>query len=288
MMTGPNLERRVAEGLHADLDRVTGPHPDWVGSPAAARIAAGRGRFTHPGRLIAAAFVLLPRAVPQSHLVLVCAATQPTRRRVARRWPPTARPRRGPAAVPGQGAARLVPGRRARCRADDRRSPSQVPSRASYADARGPVVEMRLRDVHDARASPTYAPVGSVGRSFMATADVRVLRGRRGPGLGPANAASALWPGGDDPGAHCSRRLGLCRKAFPVPIVKRTLGLPIEFSNSSTVVFDVPASIYGWTPTPNVDHQTPRTRASRWAWVWILRPGRAGEFSMTIRHQVRR
>ena len=58
MTTGHDLERRLTADLHRELDAVVGPHPTWAGSPAAARIAAGRGGIRWPGRLLAVAAVI--------------------------------------------------------------------------------------------------------------------------------------------------------------------------------------------------------------------------------------
>jgi hypothetical protein len=267
MTAGHDFERRLSADFHRELDAVIGPHPTWADSPAAARIAASRGGSRWSVRLLAVAAVI---AVAGGVAVVAglrrdstgggcptladyaAASAQPTP--VDGTAPEVTFPPVAPTATMTTGILR--PG-----------------DWAVIANADGPGLQLRVRDVRECGRLPNLRSSFAGGSLYLATVDARVLRDDTGLAwLG----VRTLFDGavGSTPGD--ARRV----HGFDVPGVNdRThVGTLGGFADSSLLILDVPPT----DKLVTVDHPTENTigldgfdpTQPDWPRVrWVIRDG---------------
>jgi len=280
----PRLERRLRANLTTALDGVDGPHPTWAGSPASQRVARRPRAPWRPLLVLAAVVgagalgalvlsgVTKPAPVGATCLTLAdyaAASARPTP--VDGTAPDVSFPPVGPEATATTGM--LQPG-----------------DWAVVADADGPGIEIRIRDVRSCDRLPDVRSAYRGGSFILATVDIRSLRpkamtsflgpnewigmGLAGLDLGPTNRIGV--PGGGIPGVDTASR------------GER----PDGFEHSSLMIFDVPATdamvtadfptregqaLHGLhAPIERDPNQQPTVR-------WLLRSGReTGGYSSTL------
>ncbi len=243
MTTEHDLERRLTADLHRELEAVVGPHPAWAGSPAAVRIAA-RGGNRWPGRLLAVAALIavaggvaLVAGVRRDSTASGCptladyaaASAQPTP--VEGTAPGVTFPPVAPTATMTTGV--LQPG-----------------DWAVIANADGPGLQIRVRDVRECGRLPNLRSSLPDGTLYLATVDARVLRDDTGSTwLGVRSLLEGAE--GSTPGAV------LTVHGLGVPGVDDLTSVdPREgFADSSTLILDVPRTDKRIT----VDHPTENT-----------------------------
>lgn len=269
-MTAPqDFERRLAADLHRALDSVSGPHPSWADSPAAARIADRRGGIRWSGRFLAVAAVI---ALAGAIALLVglrhegiagcptladyaAASAAPTPGQDLGTAPGVSFPPVAPDATPTTG--RLQPG-----------------EWAVISDAAGPGIQMRIRDVRECGRLPDYRSAYPGGSLILATADIRSLRaGGIVTWISPADYVGMGLAG-------VGYGKGSREHFFDVPGFDiRTSVRPVaDFAYTGDVVFDVPPTdamvtadhpLYGGMSVGQEEVQQLTPTVS-----WILRPGR--------------
>jgi hypothetical protein len=266
MNAGHDLERRLAIELPRELDAVTGPHPVWATSPAAARISDRRGGIRWPGRLLAIAAVL---AVAGGVALVVGL------RRDAVGGCPT---------LANYAAASTTPTLPPGVVAPDVSFPPVAPTAtmttgmlrpgdwAVIANADGPGIQMRVRDVRRCGRLPDLRASES-GSIYLATVDARALRSLTGlVWLGVGNLVEGsvgAGPGGflDSPGYDMP---GLDHRS--------RVEVPAGFAASSVIVLDVPET----DKLITLDHPTENTMTlpglepTRLGWPrmrWVVRDG---------------
>jgi hypothetical protein len=266
MNAGHDLERRLAADLQRELDALTGPHPMWATSLAAARIADRRGGIRWPGRLLAIAAVL---ALAGGVALLVG-----LRRDVVRGCPTLADYSAASAAPtpPPMGVAPDVSFPPVAPTATMTTGLLQPGDWAVIANANGPGIQMRVRDVrHCGRLPDLRASEG--GSIYLATVDARALRSLTGVSwLGVDNLVEGsvgAGPGGylDSPGYDMP---GLDHRS--------RIDVPAGFAASSVIVLDVPETDKLITldqPTENT-MTLPGLEPTRSGWPrvrWVVRDG---------------
>ncbi len=228
------FERRIRSDLRAGLDRAVGPHADWATSPAAAIVAAEPARPSRsvPWRLMAVAAVLAVGSV--AALIL-------------------ARPDDQDAAVPGcptladYAAASAQPSP-PEGRAPEVSFPPVAPTAtmttgilqpgdwAVIANAQGPGLQLRVRDVRECGRLPDVRSHYEGGSIYLASVDARVLRDNTGlDWLGVRGFV--------EPSIGEGSRGGLVH-GFGVPGVdnRTRLTVPEGWAASSAVILDVPVT----------------------------------------------
>ena len=229
------FERRVRTELRSGLDRATGPHPDWATSPAAAVVAGDPARASRavPWRLMAVAAVLLigsvaavilsrPDAdqeagVPGCPTLADYAAASAQPSAVLGQAPDVSFPPVAPTATMTTGF--LKPG-----------------DWAVIANANGPGLQIRVRDLRDCGRLPDRVSMVKDGSIHLVTVDARFLSDQLGTSwlgardlvemtIGEDQAWPALFIGGVPGVDH-----------------RTSLRIPEGFASSSTVVFDIPAT----------------------------------------------
>ena len=267
MTAGHDFERRLTADLRRELDAVAGPHPMWAESPAAGRIADRRGGIRWPGRLLAVAAVI----AVASGIALFAGL----RRDSAGGGCPTladyaaasAQPTPVDGAAPGVTFPPVAP------TATMTTGVLQPGDWAVVANAEGPGLQIRVRDVRECGRLPDLRSTLPNGSLYLATVDARVLRDDTG--LAWLGVGSLLGGGvGETPGVVQSVH------GFDVPGVdNRTSLRPAEgFAVTSTLILDVPRTDKRIT----VDHPTENTSTlpgleptqPDWPRVqWIIRDG---------------
>ncbi len=262
-----DFEQRLASDLRRELDSVTGPHPLWGDSPAAARIADRRGGIRWPGRLLAIAAVIAVAGAVALAVGLrrdsagggcptladyAAASTMPT---------PDMGEAPGVSFPPVEPTATMTTGL------------LQPGEWAVIANADGPGLQIRVRDVRACSRLPDQRSYLSDGSLYLATVDARVLRDDSG--------LTWLGVGGVLEGAiGATSGSFLDVHGFDVPGVDaRTSAGPGEgFAVSSTLILDVPRT----DKLVTVDHPTENTPTlpgleptqPDWPRVrWVIRDG---------------
>jgi hypothetical protein len=267
MTAGYDVERRLAADLQRELDAAVGPHPTWAGSPAAARIATSRGGIRRPGRLLAIAAVLAIAGGVALLAGLRRDATGGGCPTLADYAAASARPTPVEGTAPGVTFPLVAP------TATMTTGHLRPGDWAVIANAEGPGLQIRVRDVRECGRLPDLRSNLPDGSLYLATVDVRVLRDDTG--LAWLGVRSLLGGGvGATPGVIQSV-LG-----FDVPGVddRTNLRPPEGFAVTSTLILDVPRTDKRIT----VDHPTENTSTlpgleptqPDWPRVqWIIRDG---------------
>jgi hypothetical protein len=266
-----DFERRLQSELRSALDRAAGPHPDWATSPAAAVLATDPARRSRgvPWRMLAVAAVLVVGSVVASILAspkredgvpgcptladYAAASAQPTP--LLGKAPGVSFPPVSPTATMTTGL--LHPG-----------------DWAVMANADGPGLQIRVRDVRDCGRLPdlrAYNPGGSI---HLVTVDVRYLRGGTGMAwFGPGSLLEGAV-GGFQGYMHVSGGL----QGIPGVDTQTWRDPPEGWAYTGTYLLDVPRTdqqIAVDHPTVNTvslpglevnDLDSPRAR-------WVLREG---------------
>lgn len=269
MSADVDFERRVGSELRSALDRTAGPHPEWASSPAAAIVAgdpAVRPRGV-PWRLMAVAAVLVVGSVTALILASPDAddAGVPGCPTLADYATASTQPSPPEGEAPGVTFPPVAP------TATMTTGTLQPGEWAVIANAEGPGLQLRVRDVRECGRLPDVRSGYEGGSLHLATVDARVLRDNSGldwlgvrgfVGLSIAERPGALVPGFGVPGVdHGSR-----------------LTVPEGFAASSTVILDVPVTDKRLT----LEHPTESTHtlpgltptAPDWPRVrWVVREG---------------
>lgn len=229
-----DFEGRVRSELRSALGRAAGPNPDWATSPAAAVVAAdpvGRPRGV-PWRLMAVAAVLVVGSLTAVIL---------------------ASPKREEAGVPGcptlaDYAAASAEPELPMGRAPGVSFPPVAPTAtmttgllqpgdwAVIANANGPGLQMRVRDLRDCGRlpdRPSYHPGGSIR---LVTVDARILRDESGLSWLGARQLIELMVGEGQGGSEVQSR------GMPGSDTRTSLAAKEGFAASSTVAFDLPGT----------------------------------------------
>jgi hypothetical protein len=266
MMTGPDLERRLTVGLQRELDAAVGPHATWAESPAAARVADRRGGIHWPGRLLAIAAVIV---VGGTVALLVgrpreSTAGCPT---LADYAAASAQPTPAEGTAPGVTFPPVAP------TATMTTGVLQPGDWAVIANADGPGLQIRVRDVRECGRLPNLRSSFPGGSLYIAKVDARVLRDDTGlVWIG----MRSLFEG------TVGSTIGEARKVygFDVPGVndQAHVGTLGGFADSSILIVDVPPT----DKLVTVDHPTENTvtldglapTQPEWPRVrWMIRDG---------------
>lgn len=266
-----DFERRVGSELRSALDRAAGPHPEWATAPAAAVVATDPARPSRavPWRLMAVAAVLLIGSaaavilsrpdIQQEAGVPGCPTLADYAAASAQPSPPEGRapdvsfPPVAPTATMTTGL--LQPG-----------------EWAVIANAEGPGLQLRVRDVRDCGRLPDIRSYHEGGTLLLATVDARVLRDNTGlDWLGVRGFVEVSI--GDGPE-------GALVHGFGVPGVNNhtRLTVPEGYADSSTVILDLPVTDKRVTldhPSENT-HTLPGLTPSAPDWPrvrWVVRDG---------------
>ncbi len=160
---------------------------------------------------------------------------------------------------------------------------------AVVADADGPGVQIRVRDVRDCARLPDVRSRHPGGRFILATVDIRSLRPNAMISfLGPGSWVGMGLAGQDlgDPG-----RVGVPGGGIPGVSQMSLLDAPDGFTDSSTMIFDVPATdamvtadhpTFGGEALHPLHAPIMRNEDQKPIVTWLLRPGReTGGFAAT-------
>ena len=276
MTTGQEFERRVAFDLHAELDGAVGPHREWMTSPAAARVADRRGQLRWPLRLLAVAAVVavaggLAMVIGSRPAVLAGCPT------LADYAAASAAPTPALGEAPGVSFPPVAPD------ASPTTGLLQQGTWAVISDDKGPLGQMRLRDVRDCGRLPDVRSGVVGGTLILATADVRILRDDPTLAWVGASGAFDFGLGGADSGQSLVAPIG-GPVVSGIPGVDGRSKVPVGagFTNSSTVIVDVwPTDLEVDAFASILDNRIGAS-ASQQAGPqpggvgWILRPGRTG------------
>jgi hypothetical protein len=266
-----DFERRVRSELRSTLERTAGPHPDWATSPAAAIVAADpavRGRGV-PWRLMAVAAVLVVGSV--AALILASPdlddAGVPGCPTLADYAAASAQPSPPLGEAPGVTFPPVAP------TATMTTGLLRPGDWAVMANADGPGVQIRVRDVRDCGRLPDIRSNHQGGSIYLATVDVRFLRGNAGMGwLGPQSIFEGAV-GGQQGSTHVGPVFGV-----PGTDARSWLDPQAGWAFSGTYILDVPRTekqIAIDHPTNNTvglpglevnDLDSPRAR-------WVIRDG---------------
>ena len=264
------FERRIRTELRSGLDRVTGPHPDWATSPAAAVVATDPARPSRsvPWRLMAVAAVLLVgsvAAVILSRPNIKQEAGIPGCPTLADYAAASAQPSPPEGEAPGVSFPPVAP------TATMTTGTLKPGDWAVIANAEGPGLQLPVRDVRACGRLPDIRSENEGGSIYLATVDARVLRDNTGlDWLGVRGFVGLSI--GEGPGAIVH--------GFGVPGVdtQTRLTVPEGFSASSIVILDVPATDKRVTlehPTENT-HTLPGLTPTAPDWPrarWVVRDG---------------
>jgi hypothetical protein len=276
MIADPRFEMDLRTRLHLALDGAVGPHPVWAESPAAARVAAGRGGIRWPGRLLAVAAVIalaggvaLAVALRPHEGIAGC----PT---LADYAAASAEPLAPVGAAPGVSFPPVAPD------ASSTTGLLQPGTWAVVADGKGPAVKLRLRDVRECGRLPDYRSGWIGGSLVLATVDVRFLRvDEEFVWLGP-DRAFYVWLGGTDAGMPLLAPFNP-DDHFGVPgVERRALGAALVAGTSVTtdVVFDLPPSDLQANAYAAPFSLRSEDQSVALGFGWTLRPGRTGELTL--------
>ena len=266
------LERRVRNELRSALERVDGPHPQWATSPAAVTVAADpvRASARVPWRIMAVAAVLAVGSVAALILanpddrddagVLGC----PT---LADYAAASAQPSPVPGKAPGVTFPPVAP------TATMTTGLLRPGDWAVMANADGPGVQIRVRDVRDCGRLPDVRSYESGGSIILATVDVRFLRSGAGMGwIGPQSLLEGAV------GGYQGARVPAGLMGIPGADYHSSLDPDEGWAYTGTFILDVPRTdqqIAVDHPTNNTlslpglevnDLDSPRAR-------WVLRDG---------------
>lgn len=229
------FERRVRTELRSGLDRATGPHPDWATSPAAAVVATDPARpsRTVPWRLMAVAAVLVIGSVAAVILArpdIEQEAGVPGCPTLADYAAASAQPSPPMGEAPGVSFPPVAP---AATMTTGMLKPGEW---AVIANASGPGLQMRVRDLRDCGRLPDRASVFQDGSIHLVTVDARFLSDQFGVSWLGARQLVELMIGEGQGGPEVF--------ANGVPGVDNRTSLRVRqgFASSSTVVFDIPAT----------------------------------------------
>ena len=264
------FERRLRSDLRTTLDRAAGPHPDWAASPAATIVAADPARPSHamPWRLMAVAAVLIVGSI-----AAVILASPPDQDDAGVPGCPTLADYAAASAQPSppDGQAPDVSFPPVAPTATMTTGVLQPGEWAVIANAEGPGLQLRVRNVRHCGRLPDVRSSYEGGSLYLATVDARVLRDDTGlDWLGLRGFVGLSI--GDGPGAIAH--------GFGVPGVntQTRLTVPEGFAASGTVILDVPVTDKRLTlehPTENT-HTLPglTPTAPDWPRVrWVVRDG---------------
>lgn len=277
MTTEPEFERRLTIDLQAELDRAVGPHRDWIGSPAAARVATGRGRIRWRGQVLAVAAVLVIAGG-----LAVALGSRPNGSTgcptLADYAAASAAPTASFGEAPGVSFPPVAPD------ASATTGLLRPGTWAVIADDKGPVAQIRLRDVRDCGRLPDVRSGWVGGTLILATADIRVLRDDAALAWLGANDVFDLGLGGTDLGRSRITPNQSVSSFFGIPGVDRRqfLAVGAGFSNSSTIVFDVPPTdleVDAYEASLRHGQDSPASLGV----AWNLRSGRVGDLSSSPR-----
>lgn len=232
MTAGHDFERRLSADLHRELDALTGPHPSWADSPAAARTADRRGGIRWPGRFLAVAAVL---ALAGAIALLVGlrhegVAGCPTLADYAAASAAPTLPPVGTA--PGVSFPPVAPD------ATPTTGRLQSGEWAVISDADGPGIQMRIRDARECGRLPDYRSGYIGGSLLLMTEDIRSLRAGAFPYWISPRDYVGMGLAGVDYG------VGSFEHYFGVPgfDIRTSVKAAADFRYSGDVVFDVPST----------------------------------------------
>jgi hypothetical protein len=227
-----DFERRVRSDLRSGLDRATGPHPEWATAPAAAIVASDPARPARavPWRLMAVAAVLLIGSVAAVILArpdIEQEAGVPGCPTLADYAAASAQPSAALGEAPGVSFPPVAP---TATMTTGRLQPGDW---AVIANADGPGLQIRVRDVRNCGRLPTVRSSTDGGSIVLITVDAKVLRDDTGmTWFGVRDLVGLAIGEGPEPMVQ----------SFDVPGVdwrtQRTLSK--GFASSGTLILDLP------------------------------------------------